>query len=167
MSYLPRRRLVLASADVRSSHTQWPGSELPWDAEEACDEPAFQEQCFSSQLATYTQGPCVSSGLRTAAVQFDQEVDTSTQFDNFCSQSQPLCQDSMADDEPVDRAVYSLPSEQLAALENLSLPSHDYAELYHFLTKGSACVQSASAKERALYKLADLRQVLSMHCCLE
>ena len=163
MSYLPRRRLVLASAESRSYHTQWPGSELPWDAEELCSDPAFEEQYVSSQLAAYTQGPCVSSEPTASDLHLELELDTSTPFHTESSQSQPACQDSLADDEPASLSVHSMPPEQLATLKSFSLSPKDYAELYHFLTKGSACVQMASAKERALYKLADLRQVLSMH----
>lgn len=167
MTYLPRRRLVLAGAGSASSDTQWPGSQLPWDAEDEFNENSTYEQCLSSQFAFNTQEPHANY-LPTAPSQVQADIPTG-QDRQFCSQLHQVtelsCPDSLADNKLEGLPIHSLSADSLAAVKSLNLSSEEYAELYSFLTKGSACVQTASAKERALYKLSDLRQVRCMVTC--
>lgn len=176
MAYLPRRRLVLATACTVSSQAQWPGSQMPWDAEEQASDTVIPEPCFGSQVASSTHEPYTWSEDMPAPPDFRQQIRAATSDQQFCSQQQStqlLCRDGLPASLPEKLLTGNLPADKLVALKSLTLPLRDYAELYILLTKGSAHVQTASTKERTLYKLADLRQVSAseqmhapLHSCL-
>ena len=176
MAYLPRRRLVLVTACTVSSQAQWPGSQMPWDAEEQASDIVVAEPCFGSQVASSTHEPYTWSEDMQAPPDSGQQTRAATSDQQFCSQQQSkqlLCRDSLPASQPEDLLTGNLPADKLVALKSLTLSLQDYAELYTLLTKGSAYVQTASAKERTLYKLADLRQVSALkqthaplHSCL-
>lgn len=171
MTFLPRRRLVLASAGNggRGSNMQWPGSQMPWDAEDNAD--AFcQASLTSSQIVCKGHGDYVCPEHITAMQSQAQQI-TVDKFDQRpCSQSRAAPREDTLSVQPEQAESQIIPPEIAAALGSLSLPAEEYTELYWFLTKGSQTVQPASAKEKALYKLTDLRQVcaswhlLLLHC---
>ena len=172
MAFLPRRRLVLANARSGSNHTPWPPSQMPWDDEEA---DAVQDTDAGSQLACQTQEAAV------ALHQWSQHDIYSTYLGRDFAGSSTL-QTGFFDASQAQTAVKNdkeeagkqnnegnpygqdLQAQRGSAAILVSLSLQDYAEMYTFLTKGSDSVQEASAKELALYKLADLRQVpLAVH----
>ena len=157
MSFIPRRRLVLASARPAGVHTQWSSSQMPWDAEEG----AFADDsqiCTSSQNACFTQENALTAQQQAdRGLQLDHQAvygaDTATEqasdglhFTTSCDHASELQQHFS----------------HAAALDQFILPREEYSDLYNFLTKGSGHVQEVSAKERALFKLSDLRQVSNL-----
>lgn len=165
MTYLPRRRLVLASSGAISSYTPWPGSQLPWDAEEEFSQSGKHDQFIGSQGADFTQ-ELLYSGTAPNALQSSQS-DHSASLDKPCDSHFSLQQatelhSATTANRPETCSVRDLPASHVAAINSLCLPLQEYTELHHLLTKGFPCAQAASAKERAMYKLADLRQVPSL-----
>lgn len=161
MSFVPRRRLVLASARSAGMHTQWSTSQMPWDTEEG----AFADDnqiCTSSKSACFTQENALTA---------QQQADWGLQPDHLG------CQAVYADHRATEHGLHNMPScdhasslqQQLthaAAMDQFVLLTEEYSDMYNFLTKGTGQVQEVSAKERALFKLADLRQVTRLFVLL-
>ena len=171
MSYIPRRRLVLASTRSAGVHTQWPTSQMPWDAEEvACADE--EELCTSSEMPCFTQETALST---------NSQADWGLQPDHPASQHMTSRAADQANDSLYKLSCYDDPvqanacsghvsnlQQQLsqAVIDQFTLPREEYSDIYNFLTKGTGQVQGVSAKERALFKLTDLRQVDNLYWCL-
>lgn len=164
MSYVPRRRLVLASARSAGVPTQWSTSQMPWDAEEvACADE--QELCGTFEAPCFTQETLAWNSQADGDLQPDHPAGhlvsraAEQALDGLCN----LC----SYDETVQACnanVNSLQHQRSQAVKDqFTLPSKEYSDIYNFLTKGTGRVQGISAKERALFKLADLRQVESLY----
>lgn len=157
MAFLPRRRLVLASVHVGSAHTSWPASQMPWDAEEAALESSAQELDWSSQIACQTQENAVR-----AEVHWDHDLQDEHQ--EGCPAS-PMRKEDLSTAAQAFGGTSHYPqssSHQLLQSDQrgqIGLSFTAYTEVYTFLTKSTGHVQPASLKERALYKLTDLKQV--------
>lgn len=147
MSFVPRRRLVLASARSAGVHIQWLTSQMPWDAEEAAlvDD---NQTCTSSENACFTQENALTT--QQLAVYADDNA-TAQAPDGL--HTLPSCDNASSLQQHLSRA---------AALEQFTMPREEYSDIYNFLTKGSGHVQDVSTKERALFKLAGLRQVTNL-----
>ena len=160
MSFVPRRRLVLASARSAGVHTHWSTSQMPWDAEEG----AFADD---NQTCTRSQNVCFT---QENALTVQQQADWGLQLDHLCHKA--VYADAKATEQAPD-GLYVIPScdhasssqqhsSHAAALDQLILSREDYSDMYSFLTKNSGHVQEMSAKERSLFKLSDLRQVTNL-----
>lgn len=128
---------------------------MPWDAEEAALENSAQELDWSSQIACQTQENAVRAEVHHDVQDEHQEgcpaspvrkEDLSTAAQAFGSTSR----------YPQSSSHQLLQSDQRG---QIVLSFTAYTEIYTFLTKSTGHVQPASLKERALYKLTDLRQV--------
>lgn len=174
MAYIPRRRLVLAGVHAGSVHAQGFNSQMPWDAEEAASANVAQELESSSQVACHTQEAVITADHRYA---YESQTHDKARFpDSACPEEDrwtavqaPECASygvQQASEKLWSSAqtTHSLPSQSnTSAAAQLTLSLKEYAEIYDFLTRGTGHVQEASTKERALYKLTDLRQVLPPH----
>ena len=158
MSFVPRRRLVLASARSAGVDTQWSTSQMPWDAEEA----AFADD---NQVCTSSRNTCFT---HKNALTTQQQADWGLQLDQLGHQAVYAVNKAT---EHAPDGLHNLPScdhessaqqhlSHAAALDQLTLSKEGYSDMYNFLTKD--CVQKVSAKERALLKLSDLRKVTNL-----
>ena len=174
MSYIPRRRLVLASARSARVHTQWSTSQIPWDAEEivSADD---QELCTNSDATCFTQETALTMTTRQQAdwgLQPDQypagRVDSrAVEQAHDSLDSVHSCELPVKARSPCEHvSTWQQPVSLAGAVDQFTLPREEYQEIYNFLTKGTGQVQGVSAKERALFKLADLRQVCSHGRCM-
>ena len=138
---------------------------MPWDAEDNAD--AFCQTPHSSSLLTCIEReenawpelmtPLNSQAQPAAADKLDQGPYSQLHAATMLPQSLPYSDVLLL--QPRQAEYHAFPPERVAALEGLTLRLQEYTELHSFLTKDSQVVQPASAKEKALYKLADLRQV--------
>lgn len=171
MSYIPRRRLVLATTRSAGVHTQWPTSQLPWDAEEAAYAEE-QELCTSCEALCSTQEDALNINSHIDwALQPDHPTTLHAvrraadhAHDSLCNL---CCYKGTVQACEVTASVGNLPQQlSQAVIHQFTLPREEYSDIYNFLTKGTGQVQSVSAKERALFKLTDLRQVDNLYWCL-
>ena len=166
MSYVPRRRLVLASTRSQGIHVAWAVSQMPWDDEETTYDETDQGVYVSSQVACLTQEAALTA-VNPMERGLQPDVDCQTGFTENRVAEQT--HDRLANKSPCDSPVQDwrfrqhVSSVQHAMSQadptDLSLPWNEYSDMYNFLTKGTGHVQEVSVKERALYKLAILRQV--------
>ena len=170
MAFLPRRRLVLASAHVGSTYTNLSTSQLPWDAEEAASFSTGQEIGAGSQITCQTQESAVHAAHRfDNPVQAYQQAgfpDSRTEEQIPCNIVQaPAASVPRTKDKPNHLGSPSLagcclqPQGNALHVAQMSMTVKEYTEVYNFLTKGTGHVQEASSKEGALFKLTYLRQV--------
>ena len=165
MSYIPRRRLILASARSTGRQAQWPASQVPWDDEEAARTDDNADVRWESQAACHTQEPAVQmADLASQELQLNRQAGCSDYRPAQEGQARMIMSNAseLAAQAAHERTLnigLALALTQAAAVEQFSMPTPEYTEIYNFLTKGTGHVQELSARERALFKLTDLRQV--------
>lgn len=162
MAYVPRRRLVLANARSAGVHAQWSSSQTPWDAEEDAFAADDQQICANFEAACFTQ---------ESALAVNQDKNSQPDHHLVChvdsraTEQAPSSLHNMPSCEPASSLQQQC--SHAAARDQFTLPQEEYRDIYNFLTKGTGQVQAMSAVERALFKLANLRQVGGYSaCCL-
>lgn len=144
---------------------------MPWDDEEAaCAEE--QELCTSFEAPNFTREDALNMNSQT---DWDLRPDHPT-TQHVTHRAADQAHDSLYNlcsyKEPVQACeatgnVGNLPQQvSQAVIDLFTLPREEYSDIYNFLTKGTGQVQGVCAKERALFKLADLRQVDNLYWCL-
>ena len=153
MSYIPRRRLVLASTCSKGIHDDLTASQMPWDAEEAAHDEFDQDLFVSSQVACLAQ-----EGALTAAEQ--------TEWDLQLGQLQASLIENRETEQTNDRLAIKcsrdVPPQNWRSCQHHSstqhavtqgdntdrspLPLNEYSDVYNFLTKGTGHVHEVSVQ---------------------
>lgn len=164
MAYIPRRRLVLANARSAGVHTQWSSSQMPWDAEEEAFAADDQQSCANFEAACFTQESALTENQGSY---WGSQPDHQLHYyvDSRATEQAPSSLHNMPSCEPASSLQQQC--SHAAARDQFTLPQEEYRDIYNFLTKGTGQVQEMSSVERALFKLANLRQVGAYSvCCL-